>query len=194
MASESRAVGASSAAEARRRRTPPAGRAPGRRTILIGVAALIVVVAIVVALTSMGGSGAKNAKTSQASTVVSVGSTHTATPKKKSSSKASAPTTNPAETIVTVLNGTEKPGLAHRVSGQLQQSGYSQANALNGHPAGANATTVVEYAGGHQADAEGVARSLSIKQVQPLESAVAPLAGPAKVVVIVGADTAAKVP
>ncbi len=112
----------------------------------------------------------------------------------KTSSRTTAPAGNPAETIVTVLNGTEKPGLAHRVSGQLQQSGYSQANALNGHPSGANATTVVEYANGHQGDAEGVARSLSVKQVQPLEASVATLAGSAKVVVIVGADTAAKVP
>jgi len=162
--------------------------------ILIAVAAAIAVAAIVVALTSMGGSGAKSTKTSQTSVVVGLGATHTTTRKKKASAKAPGPTTNPAETIVTVLNGTEKPRLAHRISGQLQQSGYSQANALSGHPGGANATTVVEYASGHQADAEGVARSLSVKQVQPLESAVAPLAGPAKVVVIVGADTAAKVP
>jgi hypothetical protein len=165
--------------------------------LLIGaaVAGAVLVVAVAVVLVSAGGSGSKKPAGSQISNVVSVGSTHTATKKKSSkSSRASTPTTNPAETIVTVLNGTEKPGLAHRVSGQLQQSGYSQANALNGHPSGANSTTVVEYAGGHQADAEGVARSLSIKQVQPLESAVVPLAGSAKVVVIVGADIAAKVP
>ncbi len=49
---------------------------------------------------------------------------------------------------------------------------------------------MVEYASGHQADAEGVARSLSVTQVQPMESAVAALAGSAKVVVIVGADKA----
>ena len=43
--------------------------------------------------------------------------------------------------------------------------------------------TVVEYAVGHQADAEGVAHALSVGHVQPMEQAVATLAGAAKVVV-----------
>ena len=87
-----------------------------------------------------------------------------------------------------VLNGTETTGLAHRVSSALQQRGYSQANALNGHPPGSGQVTVVEYASGHQAEAEGVARTLSVKDVQPLEAAVAGLAGSAQVVVVVGTD------
>ena len=156
----------------------------------------MVVAAIVLALTSMGGSSGKTATTSQARTASAVGTTPAKTPKKaaKGTSKASPQAANPAETLVTVLNGTEKAGLAHRISTQLQQSGYSQANALSGRPAGANQTTVVQFATGHQADAEGVARSLSVKQVQPMEAAVASLAGSARVVVIVGADTAAKLP
>jgi len=165
--------------------------------ILIAVAGLIVIAGIVVALTSMGGSSGKGSTASQARSVSTIGTTTTTKAHKKtakSASKSSTAAANPAETVVTVLNGTEKAGLAHRISSQLQQSGYSQANALSGRPAGANQVTVVEYASGHQADAEGVARSLSVKQVQPMESAVAPLAGPAKVVVIVGADTAAKLP
>jgi len=44
------------------------------------------------------------------------------------------------------------------------------------------------------AEAEGVAHSLDVSQVQPLEPAVATLAGSASVVVIVGADKAATVP
>lgn len=95
---------------------------------------------------------------------------------------------------MTVLNGTEKAGLAHQISGQLQQRGYSQAAALSGRPAGTNQATIVQYASGHRADAEGVARTLSVTQVQPLEATVASLAGSAKVVVIVGADKATAAP
>ncbi len=158
---------------------------------------VVVAAALALALTSLGGSSGKGVTTSSTGTVANVGKTH-AKPHTKASSKSSANTTaqagNPAETIVTVLNGTEKAGLAHRVSGQLQQSGYSQANALSGRPPGANQTTVVEYASGQKPAAEGVARSLSVNQVQPMEPAVAALAGSASVVVIVGADTAAKLP
>ena len=57
-----------------------------------------------------------------------------------------------------------------------------------------NSRTVVQYSSGHQAEAEGVAHSLDVSQVQPLEPAVATLAGSASVVVIVGADKAATVP
>jgi hypothetical protein len=93
-----------------------------------------------------------------------------------------------------VLNGTETTGLAHRVSASLQQHGYSQAAALSGRPPGADQTTMVQYAAGHQAEAESVAQSLSIAQVQPLEATVAALSGAAKVVVVVGADKAATSP
>jgi hypothetical protein len=195
-----RAVGA----DARRAASPPAAArrsdreapaAGGRRKILVVGGALLVVAAIVIVLVSSSGSSSKNPTSSSAQTLTPVttatGKPHTKT---KSAASTTAPAANPAETVITVLNGTEKPGLAHRISSQLQQSGYSQANALGGRPAGANQTTVVEYAAGHQADAEGVARSLSIKQVQPIEASVVSLAGPAKVVVIVGADTAAKLP
>ena len=82
------------------------------------------------------------------------------------------------------------PDLAHNVSDSLRQSGYAQATALNGRPPGANQVTVVEYAPGHRADAEGVARSLAVTQVQPMESATAALAGSATVVVVVGLDKA----
>ena len=98
---------------------------------------------------------------------------------------------NAAEMSVAVLNGTETTGLAHRIAGELQQIGYSQAGALSGHPAGANQQSIVEYAPGHQADAQSVAHAVSVTQVQPLEPAAAALAGSSNVVVIVGADKAA---
>jgi hypothetical protein len=162
--------------------------------LLIG-AGVIVIIALVLVLATRGGGGSSNHK---ARSGVSQGTSETVTTavgskpsSSKKSSKTAAKATPPAETAVTVLNGTETVGLARRVSTALQQSGYSQATAVFGRPPGANEVTIVEYAGGHQADAEGVAHSLSVSHVQPMEQAVAVLAKSAKVVVIVGADKAA---
>jgi LytR cell envelope-related transcriptional attenuator len=99
-----------------------------------------------------------------------------------------APAVPPAETSVAVLNATEAEGLAHRTASALQQNGYSQATALSGRPPGSGQVSVVEYASGHQAEAEGVARSLSITHVLPIEAGVTALASSASVVVIVAAD------
>ncbi len=65
---------------------------------------------------------------------------------------------------------------------------------MNGRPPGANQVTVVQYTAGHKADAEGVARSIAVTTVQPMESSTAALAGPASVAVIVGLDKAADAP
>jgi hypothetical protein len=158
----------------------------------------VVAVAAIAAVVLSSGGGSSGKASSKASTLGSttVGKTKSTARHKapSKSSKSSAHAANPAETIVAVLNGTETAGLAHRVSGQLQQRGYSQAAALSGSPSGTHPVTVVQYASGHQADAEGVAHTLGVTQVQPLETAVASLAGTAKVVVVVGADQAAKVP
>jgi hypothetical protein len=91
---------------------------------------------------------------------------------------------------VAVLNGTSTTGLAHRLSASLQQSGYSQATALNGTPPGSHQVTVVEYVAGDRADAKLVAQALNVSEVKPLESSVATLAGGATVVVIAGIDKA----
>ena len=53
---------------------------------------------------------------------------------------------------------------------------------------------MVEYAEGGKEAAEGVAHTLSVTQVQPMEAAVANLANSAKVVVVVGADKATASP
>jgi hypothetical protein len=150
-----------------------------------------VIAAVVLIAKSVGGSsGTKGAATtSGSSTAISTGA-HPAKARAKARSKAPVATTPPAETVVDVLNGTNTTGLAHRVAGDLQKGGYSQATALAGRPSGANQVTVVQYASGHQADAQSVAHSLSVSQVQPLEGSVAALAPTAPVVVIVGADKA----
>jgi hypothetical protein len=99
---------------------------------------------------------------------------------------------NPAETSVAVLNGTSTAGLAHHLASDLQQSGYARAGALAGVPPGTHATTVVEYARGHRADARAVAKTLNVTQVQALEPTISSLAGSATVVVLAGADQAAQ--
>jgi hypothetical protein len=100
------------------------------------------------------------------------------------------PASNPSETHVVVLNGTETEGLAHRTSSNLQQSGYTLAAALSGHPSGSYPVTVVEYASGHHADASHVAQTLGVSQVRKLDPAVAAMANGATVVVIAGNDQA----
>jgi hypothetical protein len=91
---------------------------------------------------------------------------------------------------VDVLNATSTTGLAHRTAGELQKSGYSQATALAGRPSAGTQSTVVQYASGHQADAQAVAHAISVNQLHPLESSITALAPGATVVVIVGADKA----
>jgi hypothetical protein len=82
--------------------------------------------------------------------------------------------------------------LAHHLASDLQQSGYTLAAASTGVPPGTHATTVVEYASGHRADAKAVAKALNVTQVQAIESTIASLAGSATVVVLAGADQASQ--
>jgi polyisoprenyl-teichoic acid--peptidoglycan teichoic acid transferase len=158
--------------------------------VLIGVAVIVV---IVTSLTG-GGSGSHSAAKSSSTSSAHVTSTHSSSHTRQVSTEASSPAASPAETTVAVLNGTGTTGLAHAISSNLRQNGYSQAEALDGRPAGANQVSVVEYTTGHKAEAEGVARSLSVTKVQPIEATTASLAGSASVVVIVGLDKAATVP
>jgi len=158
----------------------------------------VVAVVVAVAVVALGGSSGNDSNNSPVtvSTIATSGkkTTTAKTAHKTAAPKHSSSTLAPAETVVTVLNSTEITGLAHRVAIALQQSGYSQAGALTGRPPGSGQVSSVQYASGHQAEAEAVAHSLSIAQVQPLESTVAALANSAAVVVIVGEDESTKVP
>jgi len=153
--------------------------------LIVGVAVVAIVVLLVVVLGSGGSS--PSSKGAKASSSLSSGESQHSSSTATHSSVASAPATSPSETHVVVLNATETAGLAHRLSSNLQQSGYTLASALAGKPAG-HSTSVVQYAAGHRADAEHVAQALEISQVQPLEAATAALGSGATVVVIAGAD------
>jgi hypothetical protein len=179
-----------------RRATYRAERSPRRRAMLI-VAGLIVAAAVAVAaVTALGGSSAGKKPRSVTNASAHSGAAKHARRSHGGASRqpARTPALSPAETTVTVLNATEAEGLAHRTAIQLQQNGYSQATALSGRPPGPGQVSVVEYASGHQAEAEGVARSAAVSQVQPMESGVAALANAASVVLIVGADKVTQSP
>jgi len=163
---------------------------------LIAAAAVVAAVVLVIVLTSLGGSSPSKGKTASNAGIATAPSGHRTRPHRQTTSHQAtrSPAVSPAETSVAVLNGTETTGLAHHISASLQQSGYTLATPLNGRPPGSGQVTIVQYASGHQAEAEGVAHALEVAQVQPLESSVAALAGAASVVVIVGADKATTVP
>jgi hypothetical protein len=151
---------------------------------------LVVVAVVAVVVFALHGSSA--GKASAHGTVTAEAKTpghHT-----KKHAKTSAPAFSAAETDVVVLNGTEVYDLAHRVSAELRQDGYTRAAPLDGRPPGANQVSVVQYATGHQAEAQAVARKLGVSLAQPIEATVASLAGSATVVVIVGLDKAATSP
>jgi hypothetical protein len=160
--------------------------------VLIVGGLLVAVVVIVVLVLSLGGGKGKSAA-STASGTASGSTTQTSAQGKTSTKRSttSAPaTTSPAQLSVAVLNGTTTTGLAHHVSEELAQRGYSKATALTGQPPGANQVTTVQYTSGHSADAQSVAHALGVSQAQPIEGTVASLAPSATVVVIVGLDKA----
>lgn len=151
-------------------------------------------VLVVVVLSVTGGSSGTSNATQSSNTTTSTSHKQPKSHTGHTSTEASAPAASPGETSVAVLNGTQTAGLAHTISGNLRQSGYTQAIALSGQPSGESQVTVVEYTHGHRGDAEGVARTLSVTHVQPMEASTTSLAGSATVVVIVGLDKSATVP
>lgn len=161
-----------------------------KRALLAG-AVLAGVVVVVVIVTSSGGGSSPGHGSSPTTTVTNLAGSHHSHGSKGSSGHTRLSAAAKAAMTVTVLNGTETEGLAHRTAAELQRDGYSQATPLGGKPAGANQASVVEYAPGQRADAEEVARALSKSTVQPLEESVSALADSAQVVVIMGADSGA---
>jgi hypothetical protein len=160
-------------------------RSPRRAMALIVAGVVVGVLVLVLAVSALkgGGSTPTTAHSQSPSSEVPVTSSH-----KTSSGVAS----RPAETAVVVLNGTSTPELAHHLAADLQQSGYTLASASTGVPPGSHATTEVQYVHGHHAEARAVAKALNVTHVQPIESTIAQLVGPATVVVLAGADQASQ--
>jgi LytR cell envelope-related transcriptional attenuator len=96
---------------------------------------------------------------------------------------------DPGDVTVAVLNGTTVPGLAATLRDQIAAAGF-QKGTINDFSDQQLAESVVEYAPGHEAEAEAVSRRLGISQSAPVTENSRALAGDATVIVIAGADKA----
>jgi hypothetical protein len=111
----------------------------------------------------------------------------TTTPKGKTTPTA-AP--QPGSYTVAVLNGTAVPGLARGVSNRLQNAKFKIGNVTNAADQTRSATQV-EYARGHRAEADSVAKAIDVGNdaIIPLTAGSKTIAGEgATVVVTVGSD------
>ena len=97
------------------------------------------------------------------------------------------PAIDPATVTVAVLNGTTVPGLAARVSDEVQSAGFEVGTVANSSDQ-QRAESVILYAPGHEREAAAVSRRLDIAQREPIDAATQGLAGDATVVVVTGAD------
>jgi hypothetical protein len=96
---------------------------------------------------------------------------------------------NPGDVTVTVLNATNETGLAGRILSQLESAGFKKGNSGNAVER-QRAESVVQYTDGNNDEARAVARRLDIGSIEPIDSQAQQLAGPANVVVVLGADKA----
>jgi hypothetical protein len=178
-------------------RTPPrdrwyhrlADRLPaGRYIALIVAGALVLGGGAAFGITQLSGSdsggGAKSSVKKSTPPASSPGK-----PSKKGSGK-SAPAIDPAKVTVTVVNGTTIPNLARDTASKLRQVGFQIGNKVTGTGSLAAAESVVEYRPGAEAEARFVAAKLRITQKQPADPDALAQAGPAQVIVVLGADQA----
>ncbi len=148
-----------------------------RKTVALIAGGVVVGVVVLAAILLSGGSGSNSPGTGTAGRSTANGGRH-----------GHVAVATPAETHVIVLNATEAEGLAHKLAGNLRQSGYGLALASSAKPPSARSTSVVEYASGHRTEAQHVGQTLGIGEVTPIEGAVAAVVNGTSVVVIAGAD------
>ena len=97
------------------------------------------------------------------------------------------PAIDPSTVTVAVLNGTTVPGLAARVSDEVQSAGFEVGTVANSSDQ-QRAESVILFAPGHEREAAAVSRRLDISQRERIDAATQGLAGDATVVVVTGAD------
>jgi hypothetical protein len=133
-----------------------------------------------------GGGGGSSAAKSPGTPAKSGGKS----PPKKDQNVKVAPTIDPTKVTVTVVNGTTTPNLARDTATKLSQMGFQIGNKVTGTGSLAAAESVVEYRPGAEAEARYVATKLHISQKQPADPDAIAQAGPAQVIVVLGADQA----
>jgi hypothetical protein len=95
----------------------------------------------------------------------------------------------PGNVTVAVLNGTTVAGLAAALSDQIAAAGFKKGT-INDYSDKQLAESVVQYAPGHQAEANPVSRRLGLSRREPVTANSRALAGDATVIVIAGVDKA----
>lgn len=167
---------------------------PRSRTGVIAAIVAILVVAVVGVVLLTGVLGGDDNGTQPTSTINSDNSANASdegsgtktTPKTKTPSS----TPKPGAYTVAVLNGTTVPGLARGVANRLQENKYKIGNVTNAATQDRSAT-LVEYAQGHRAEADQVAKAIDVgsDSITPLSAGSKTIAGDAATVVVtVGAD------
>ena len=95
---------------------------------------------------------------------------------------------NPASVTVSVLNGTNIPGLAAQIGDEVEAKGFQLGNVTNASDQGVRNESVVFYARGAEREAIAVGRGLDVSQREPIDARTQSLAGDARVVVVAGSD------
>ncbi|MGN6187690.1 MAG: LytR C-terminal domain-containing protein [Conexibacter sp.] len=163
------------------------GSPHGRRLIfLLAALGVIAVVAIAAIALTSGGSDSPSQSSAASST-----------PSQQTTGAAqTTPTAAPAHDKITVavLNGTTTAGLAQRIASSLVADGFVQGPVTNASDQ-QRSVTVVSYFGGHEREAQEVAKALNVPSdaVQPIDPDTEQACGQggactATVVVTVGAD------
>lgn len=148
--------------------------------MLLPIAGAVALIAVLVVVLFGGG----DSTTKPAPNVVVTTPTTTST----------GPTPTKAQTIVRVLNGTQVTGLARQLGDQLVAKGYTVDEVTNAVDQ-SQTTSQVAYVDGFKTAAQTVARAVGIStsEVVEMDPNTRVEAGErARVVVIVGADTADK--
>jgi len=166
-----------------------AAGAPRRVLPLLAGLAVLGALAVVAAVLLSGGGGSPAGTQSASSTG--------ATPRGATHSTASPAAAAPARDRVTVavLNGTATAGLANTLATTLRNAGFVEGPIGNASDQ-QRSVTVVSYFGGHEADAQEVAKTLNVPAdaVQPIDADTEAACGRSTgacavpVVVTVGAD------
>ena len=89
-----------------------------------------------------------------------------------------------------MVNGTTIPNLARDTAAKLSAMGFQIGNKVTGTGSLAAAESVVEYKPGAEAEAKVVAAKLHIHQLQQADPDAIAQAGPAPVILVLGADQA----
>ena len=95
---------------------------------------------------------------------------------------------NPSSVTVSVLNGTNIPGLAAQIGDEVEAKGFQLGNVTNASDQGVRNESVVFYADGGEREAIAVGRALDISQREGIDAQTQSLAGDARVVVVAGSD------